>query len=86
MFLEKEDVSLYYEVRGQGQPLLLIHGVIVDGGLYKKAAGVLAEILGKKEIYYPGCHNFPYDRPEEFAACILETLNGNYSGRSVHLH
>ena len=54
--------------------------------VYVKAAGVLAEILGKKEIYYPGCHNFPYDRPEEFAACILETLNGNYPDRSVHLH
>ena len=41
MFLEKEDVSLYYEVQGQGQPLLLIHGVIVDGGLYEKAAELL---------------------------------------------
>ena len=30
MFLEKDDVSLYYEVRGSGEPLILIHGVIVD--------------------------------------------------------
>ena len=42
MFLEKEDVSLYYEVRGSGEPLILIHGVIVDADLYSKAADLLA--------------------------------------------
>ncbi len=42
MFLEKEDVSLYYEVRGSGAPLILIHGVIVDADLYSKAAELLS--------------------------------------------
>lgn len=43
MYLEKEDVSLYYEVRGKGAPLLLIHGAIVDADLYHAAAELLAE-------------------------------------------
>ncbi|MDO4621912.1 MAG: alpha/beta hydrolase [Eubacteriales bacterium] len=43
MYLEKEDVSLYYEVTGSGEPLILIHGVIVDSELYKAAA----ELLGR---------------------------------------
>ena len=42
MFLEKKDVSLYYEVRGTGDPLILIHGVIVDAGLYENAADLLS--------------------------------------------
>ena len=42
MFIEKDDVSLYYEVRGNGDPLILIHGVIVDAGLYEEAARLLA--------------------------------------------
>jgi len=42
MFLEKEDVSLYYEVRGSGAPLILIHGVIVDADLYSKSAEYLS--------------------------------------------
>lgn len=41
MFLEKEEVSLYYEVRGAGEPLLLIHGVIVDSWLYENTAAIL---------------------------------------------
>lgn len=42
MYLEKKDVRLYYEVYGQGEPLLLVHGVIVDSELYKEAAKLLA--------------------------------------------
>ena len=42
MFLEKKDVSLYYEVRGTGDPLILIHGVIVDAGLYENTADLLS--------------------------------------------
>ena len=43
MVLDKEDVSLYYEVRGSGEALILIHGVIVDAGLYENAAELLAQ-------------------------------------------
>lgn len=42
MFLEKEDVSLYYEVRGDGDPLILIHGVMVDAGLFERTAELLS--------------------------------------------
>lgn len=42
MYLEKKDVSLYYEVRGEGEPLLLIHGAVVDADLYRSAAELLA--------------------------------------------
>lgn len=42
MFLEKKDFSLYYEVRGEGAPLLLIHGVIVDSGLFEEGAKLLS--------------------------------------------
>ena len=42
MYLEKEDVSLYYEVQGTGEPLILIHGVIVDADLYSQASSLLA--------------------------------------------
>ncbi|MBE6016419.1 MAG: alpha/beta hydrolase [Lachnospiraceae bacterium] len=43
MILEKSDVSLYYEIRGEGEALILIHGMIVDAGLYERAAQILAE-------------------------------------------
>lgn len=43
MILEKRDVSLYYEIRGEGEALILIHGMIVDAGLYETAAQILAK-------------------------------------------
>lgn len=43
MLLNRKDFSLYYEVRGEGDPLLLIHGVIVDGGLFEESAKLLAQ-------------------------------------------
>ncbi len=43
MYLEKENVSLYYEVHGEGDPLILIHGVIVDADLYRETAKLLSK-------------------------------------------
>lgn len=43
MFFEKKDVSLYYEVQGEGTPMLMIHGASVDAGLYENAAKALAK-------------------------------------------
>ena len=43
MFLDTEDVNLYYEVKGEGEPLLLVHGVVVDAGLYDEASKLLAK-------------------------------------------
>lgn len=42
MYLIKEDVNLFYEVCGEGAALLLIHGVIVDAGLYEQTAEYLS--------------------------------------------
>lgn len=42
MILKKENGELYYEVSGEGAPLLLIHGVIVDAGLYEQTAKILS--------------------------------------------
>jgi len=55
MFLYKDDVSLYYEVRGEGTPLLLIHGVVVDAWLYAATAKILSKFY--KVITYDrrGC-------------------------------
>ena len=36
MYLEREDVNLYYETYGEGEPLLLIHGVIVDASFISR--------------------------------------------------
>lgn len=43
MFLEKEDVTIYYEVRGEGKPLLMVHGAAMDGEWYKGAAELLSK-------------------------------------------
>ena len=43
MVIEKNDVSLYVEVKGEGEALLLIHGVIVDAGLYERTSEILSK-------------------------------------------
>ncbi len=43
MYFEKEGVSLYYEVQGEGQAMLMIHGASLDAGLYEQAAKLLAK-------------------------------------------
>lgn len=42
MFLERDYGKLFYETYGKGQPLLLIHGAIVDAGLYEQTAKILS--------------------------------------------
>lgn len=42
MVLKRDYGSMYYEIYGKGEPLLLIHGVIVDAGLYEKTAQILS--------------------------------------------
>lgn len=43
MFLNIENGVLYYEVKGQGEPLLLVHGVVVDAWLYENTSQLLAK-------------------------------------------
>lgn len=40
--VETEGDTLYYEVRGSGDPLLMIHGGVVDAGSFAPAADLLA--------------------------------------------
>ncbi len=42
MILKRDFGDMYYEVCGEGKPLLLIHGVIVDAGLYERTAEILS--------------------------------------------
>ncbi|MGH2647651.1 MAG: alpha/beta fold hydrolase [Ginsengibacter sp.] len=37
-FYSFDSTKIYYEVRGEGKPVLLVHGFIVDGSSWKKAA------------------------------------------------
>lgn len=41
MVLNKEEVSLYYEIHGEGDPLMLIHGAVVDAWLYENTVKYL---------------------------------------------
>lgn len=43
MILKRDHGEVYYEVYGEGEPLLLIHGVIVDAAFYEKTAKILAQ-------------------------------------------
>ncbi len=42
MYLSNEKGKLYYEVIGDGEPLLCIHGAIVDSQMYEELANVLS--------------------------------------------
>lgn len=42
MLLQRDYGKLFYEIYGEGEPLLLIHGLIVDAGLYEQAAKILS--------------------------------------------
>ncbi len=52
-----------------------------EGKAYAHAGMRLAELLGKKALFYPGYHNLPYDLPREFALCVLGTLLLDAAGR-----
>ena len=42
-YLEREFGQLFYEIYGAGEPLLLIHGVLVDAGMYEQTARILSQ-------------------------------------------
>lgn len=42
MYLEKDNVKIYYEVSGEGEALILIHGVVTDSALFEEAARILS--------------------------------------------
>ena len=80
MILKREFGELYYEVRGEGKPLLLIHGVIVDASLYEQTAEILSRYY--KVICYDRrgysrskCKEEPKFHMEEQAEDILAILD-----------
>ena len=42
MIFYQDETFIHYNVQGEGDPLLLIHGVVVDSWLFEKAAGILS--------------------------------------------
>ena len=42
MYLNKDNVNIYYEVSGEGEALILIHGVVTDSALFEQAARILS--------------------------------------------
>jgi len=42
MYLNKDNTGIYYEVSGEGESLILIHGVITDSSLFEEASRILS--------------------------------------------
>ena len=42
MYLNKDNVNIYYEVSGEGEALILIHGVVTDSSLFEQTAQILS--------------------------------------------
>ena len=42
MYLVKDNIKIYYEVSGEGETLILIHGVITDSSLFEQTAQILS--------------------------------------------
>src|SRR5690242_18308546 len=45
-FASFDSTKIYYETRGQGKPVLLVHGFIVDGSSWERSA-LLADLVQK---------------------------------------
>ena len=43
MYLLRDNAKIYYEVCGEGDALILIHGVITDSGLFDQASRILSD-------------------------------------------
>ena len=43
MFIEVNDINIYYEVLGHGEPLIMIHGNGEDHKIFYKAANILKD-------------------------------------------
>lgn len=42
MYLNKNNVKIYYEISGEGEALVLIHGVVTDSALFEQTARILS--------------------------------------------
>lgn len=69
MFLKRDYGKLYYEIYGDGDPLLLIHGVVVDAALYEKTAQILSQYY--KVICYDR-RGYSRSKSEELTTFCIE--------------
>ncbi|MFA1822082.1 alpha/beta fold hydrolase [Virgibacillus oceani] len=97
-FVENEDASLYYEIRGDGPPLLLVSGGGGDADFYKYVADELADDYkvitydrrGNSRSVWGAPHNVDVAQQGRDAAAVLEATNteiadiyGNSSGAII---
>lgn len=82
MFLERDYGKLYYEIYGKGEPLLFIHGVIVDAELYGQAARILSRYYrvicydrrGYSRSKYKALAEFHMSDQVQDILCLLDAL------------
>ena len=80
MILKRDHGEVYYEVYGEGEPLLLIHGVIVDAAFYEKTAQILSRhykviCYDRRGYSRSKSENLTEYHMEEQAGDILALLN-----------
>jgi len=83
MILANENVTLYYEIRGKGEPLLLIHGAVVDSWFYENTANLLAKHFtvitydrrGSSRSKIKGEASYSLDAQSEDIKVILDALD-----------
>lgn len=83
MILTKENISLYYEVQGEGEPLMLIHGAVVDSWLYENTAKLLAKHFtvitydrrGSSRSTVEGEASYDLEAQSEDVKAILDALD-----------
>lgn len=83
MYLENEKGKLYYKDMGEGEALLLIHGVLVDGEFFLEAAKLLkkhyrvitVDRRGNGRSTYQGEAKFSLKEQVEDMIALLDVLN-----------
>lgn len=82
LFLTHDDITLYYDVLGEGEPLVLVHGVVVDAEFYRNAANYLSKyfkvvIFDRRNSSRSSCpKGTSYEIPEqvEDIRILMDTL------------
>ncbi|MCF2667886.1 alpha/beta fold hydrolase [Faecalicatena contorta] len=80
MYLQRDYGKLFYEIYGEGEPLLLIHGVIVDAELYEQTAKILSRYYqvicyDRRGYSRSKCEECPEFHMEDQAEDILGLLD-----------
>ena len=45
MYLNKDNTNIYYDVSGEGEALILVHGVVTDSALFEQTARMLSAVF-----------------------------------------